>query len=128
MIVFPDGACAMDSSLRSKLDLEKKTHEVTHRELQVAYSMLSTYYQRFSHPQKEIQKLLASQNNLDKLYLDASSSLTALERSHRFTMEELESKRNDLKESRDEVLMLSKFLSSKGSTIKDLHASKKLVS
>jgi hypothetical protein len=45
-----DGARAMNSSLQSKLILEKKTHEVTRQELQVAYSMLSTYYQRFSHP------------------------------------------------------------------------------
>jgi hypothetical protein len=43
-------------------------------------------------------------------------------------MEELECKRNELKESQDEVLALSEFLSSKDSTIKDLHASKKLVS
>jgi chromosome segregation ATPase len=48
--MFLDGVCAMNSSLQSKFDLEKKTHEVTRRELQVAYSMLSTYYQRFSHP------------------------------------------------------------------------------
>ena len=43
-------------------------------------------------------------------------------------MEELERKRNELKESQDEVLALSEFLSSKDSTIKDLRASKKLVS
>jgi hypothetical protein len=43
-------------------------------------------------------------------------------------MEELEHKRNKLKESRDEVLLLSESLSSKGSIIKDLCASKKLVS
>jgi hypothetical protein len=46
-----------------------------------------------------MQKLLAYRNNLDKLYWDASSSLTTLERSHCFTMEELERKRNELKES-----------------------------
>jgi hypothetical protein len=90
--------------------------------------MLLTYYQRFSHSREERQKLLASQNNLDKLYRGASSSLTTLERSHRFSMEELERKRNELKESQDEVLALSEFLSSKDSTIKDLRASKKLVS
>jgi chromosome segregation ATPase len=43
-------------------------------------------------------------------------------------MEELERKRNELKESRDEVSMLSESLSSKDSTINDLHDSKKLVS
>jgi hypothetical protein len=68
--------------------------------------MLSTYYQEFCHPQEEIQRLkaenrtlLSSQNTFDKLYRDASSSLTTLERSHQFTMEELERKRNELKES-----------------------------
>jgi hypothetical protein len=75
-----------------------------------------------------MQKLLDSRNNLDKLYRDATSSLTTLERSHRFTMDELEHKRNNLKESQDEVLMLSESLSSKDSTIKELCASKKLVS
>jgi hypothetical protein len=47
---FLDGARAMNSSLQSKLDMERKTHEVNRRELQVAYSMLSTYHQEFSHP------------------------------------------------------------------------------
>jgi hypothetical protein len=75
-----------------------------------------------------MQKFLASRNNLDKLYRDASYSLTTLERSHRFTMEDLERKRNELKESQDEVSVLSLSLSSKDSTIKDLRASKKIVS
>jgi chromosome segregation ATPase len=126
--MFLDGARAMNSSLQSKLYLEKKTHEVTRWELQVAYSMLSTYYQRFCHPHQEMQKLLDSQNNLDKLYRDASSSLTTLERSHRFTMDELEHKRNELKESQDEVSMFNESLSLKDSTIKELRASRKLVS
>jgi hypothetical protein len=43
-------------------------------------------------------------------------------------MEELEHKRGEQKESQDEVSALSESLSSKASTIKDLHASKKLVS
>jgi hypothetical protein len=50
----------MNSSLHAKLDSEKKAHEVTHRELQVVYSMLSTYYQRFSHPWEKMRKLLDS--------------------------------------------------------------------
>jgi hypothetical protein len=33
-----------------------------------------------------MKKLIASQNNFDKLYKDASSSLTTLERSHWFTI------------------------------------------
>jgi chromosome segregation ATPase len=65
---------------------------------------------------------------LYKLYWDANSSLTNLERSHRFTMTELERKRDELKESQDEVLKLNKSLSSKDSIIKELCASKKLVS
>jgi chromosome segregation ATPase len=126
--MFLDGARAMNSSLHVKLDSEKKTHKVTRRELQVSYPMLSTYYQGFSHLQDEMQKLLDSQNNLDKLYLDANSSLTTLERSHHFTMVELESKKSELKKSQDEVSKLSKSLSSKDSVIKELRASKKLVS
>ena len=74
-----------------------------------------------------MQKLLDFRNNLDKLYQDATSSLTTLERIHRFTMDELEHKRNELKESQDEVLMLGESLSSKVSAIKELGASKKLV-
>jgi predicted RNase H-like nuclease (RuvC/YqgF family) len=123
-----DGARVMNSSLHAKLDLEKKTHEVTHRELQVSRSMLSAYYQSFSYPQEEIQKLLYPRNNLDKLYQNANSSLTTLERSHRFTMAELKRKMDELKESHDEVLKLSKSLSLKDSIIKELRASKKLVS
>jgi hypothetical protein len=76
----------------------------------------------------QIHKLLASRNNLDKLYRDASSSLTTLERNHQFTMEELERRRNELKESQDEALTVSESLPSKDSTIKDLCVSKKLVS
>jgi chromosome segregation ATPase len=115
--------------------MEKKTHMVTCQELQFSYSMLSTYYQEFSHPQEEIHKLkaeswalLSSRNNLDKLYRNASSSLTTLERSHQFTMEELERKRNERKEYKEEVSALSNSLSSKDSTMRDLRASKKFVS
>jgi hypothetical protein len=75
-----------------------------------------------------MQKLLDSRDNLDKLYRDASSSLTTLERSHRFTMTELECKRDELKESKDEVSKLSKSFSLKDSIIKESYASKKLVS
>jgi hypothetical protein len=45
-----DGTHDMNSSLQSKLVLEKKTLEVTYWELQVAYSMLSTYYQKVLPP------------------------------------------------------------------------------
>jgi chromosome segregation ATPase len=43
-------------------------------------------------------------------------------------MEELERKRNEMKESKEEVSSLSSSLSSKDSTIRDLRASKKFVS
>jgi chromosome segregation ATPase len=74
-----------------------------------------------------MQKLLDSRDNLDKLYRDASSSLTTLERSHCFTMLELECHRDELKISQDEVSRLSRALSSKDSIIRELLASKKLV-
>ena len=45
-----DGTHDMNSSLQSKLVLEKKTLEVTYWELQLAYSMLSTYYQKVLPP------------------------------------------------------------------------------
>jgi hypothetical protein len=47
---FLNGVRAMNTSLQSKLDMEKKSHDVTHRVLQVACSILSTYYQEYSHP------------------------------------------------------------------------------
>lgn len=132
---FLDGARAMNTSLQSRFDMEKKIHEVTCRELQVAYSILSTYYQGYSHPQDEVQRLkdenqalTFSCDNLDRLHRDASNSHTTLERSHQFTMEELQRKRDELKESQDEVSKLSSSLSSKESTIKDLRASKKFLS
>lgn len=125
----------MNFSLQSKLDMEKKSHKVTRWELQVAYSMLSTYYQEFSHPQEEIQGLKdenqvlsSSHNSLDGLYRDASNSLTTPERSHRYTMKELQHKRDELQESQDEMSALNNSLSSKDSTIKDLRASKKFLS
>jgi hypothetical protein len=59
--------------------------------------------------------LATSRDNLDRLYRDASNSLTILERSHRFTMTE------------DEILRLRQLVSSKDSIVKDLRASKKSV-
>jgi chromosome segregation ATPase len=76
---------------------------------------------------EEKRALLASRDNLDRLYCDASNSLTILERSHRFTMSDLDHHRHELQASQDEVLRLGQLLSTKDSTIKDLRASKKLV-
>jgi chromosome segregation ATPase len=77
--------------------------------------------------QEERRTLLASRDNLDRLYRDASNSLTILERSHRFTMSDLDHHRDELRASQTEVSQLGKLLSSKDSVIKELHASKKLV-
>jgi chromosome segregation ATPase len=77
--------------------------------------------------QEEKRELVASRDNLDGLYRDASNSLTILERSHRFTMSDLDHHRNELQAAQDEVLRLGRLLSTKDSTIKDLHASKNTV-
>jgi hypothetical protein len=61
------------------------------------------------------------------LYRDASNSLTILERSHRFTMSDLDHHRRELQVSQVEVIRLRQLVSSKDSIVKDLRASKKLV-
>jgi uncharacterized protein YhaN len=61
------------------------------------------------------------------LYRDASNSLTILERSHRFTREELDNHRYKLQESLDDVIRLRQLVSTKDTVIKDLRASKKSV-
>jgi hypothetical protein len=69
---------------------------------------------------------VASCDNLDRLYRDTSTSLTILERSHRFTMSDLDHHRHELQVSQDEVQRLGQQLSAKDLIIKDLHVSKKL--
>jgi hypothetical protein len=64
---------------------------------------------------------------MDRLYHDASNSLTILDRSHRFTMSDLDHHCHELQVSQDGVLRLGQLLSTKDSTIRDLRASKKLV-
>jgi chromosome segregation ATPase len=76
--------------------------------------------------QEERRPLVASRDNLDRLYRDTSNSLTILERSHRFTMSDLDHHRHELQVSQDEVQRLGQQLSAKDLTIKDLRASKKL--
>ena len=71
--------------------------------------------------------LAASRDNLDRLYRDASHSLTILERSHRFTMTDLDHHRHELQVSQDEILRLRQLVSSKDSIVKDLRASKRSV-
>jgi hypothetical protein len=53
--------------------------------------------------------------------------LTILERSHRFTREELDNHRYKLQESLDDVIHLRQLVSTKDTIIKDLRASKKSV-
>jgi hypothetical protein len=69
---------------------------------------------------------VASRDNLERLYRDASNSLTILERNHRFTMSDLDHHCHELQVSQDEVQRLGQQLSAKDSSIKDLCASKKL--
>jgi hypothetical protein len=61
------------------------------------------------------------------LYRDANNSLTILERSHRFTMTDLDHHHRELQVSQDEILWLRQLVSSKDSIIKDLRASKRSV-
>jgi chromosome segregation ATPase len=77
--------------------------------------------------QEEKRALVASRDNLDRLYRDSSNSLTILERSHRFTMEELDNHRCKLQESTDDVLCLRQLISAKDAAIKELCASKKSI-
>jgi uncharacterized protein YhaN len=77
--------------------------------------------------QEEKHALVISRNNLDKLYRDSSNSLTILERSHRFTMEELDNHRCKLQESLDDVIRLRQSISAKDAVIKELRASKKSI-
>jgi methyl coenzyme M reductase beta subunit len=77
--------------------------------------------------QEEKRAVATSRDNLDKLYRDASNSLTILERSHRFTMEDLDNHRYKLQEALDDMIHLRKVVSNKDTIIKDLRASKKSV-
>jgi septal ring factor EnvC (AmiA/AmiB activator) len=77
--------------------------------------------------QEEKCALVASRDNLDKLYRDSSNSLTTLERSHRFTMEELDNHRCKLQESLDDVIRLRQSISAKDAVIKEQRASKKSI-
>jgi hypothetical protein len=77
--------------------------------------------------QEEKRALATSRDNLDKLYRDASNSLTILERSHRFTMEDLDNHHYKLQESLDDMICLRQLVSNKDTIIKDLCASKKSV-
>jgi hypothetical protein len=75
-----------------------------------------------------MRRLLNSHDSPEKLYREASGSLTTLERSHRFTMSELDRHGDELKVSQNEVSRLNRLLSSSDSVIRELCALKKLVS
>jgi septal ring factor EnvC (AmiA/AmiB activator) len=77
--------------------------------------------------QEEKRILATSRDNLERLYRDSSNSLTILERSHRFTMEELDHQHCKLQESMDEVTRLKQLISAKDATIKELRVSKKSI-
>jgi hypothetical protein len=81
----------------------------------------------YSCLQEEKRALATSRDNLDKLYRDASNSLIILERSHRFTMEDLDNHCYKLQESLDDMIRLRQVVSNKDTIIKDLRASKKSV-
>jgi uncharacterized protein YhaN len=86
-----------------------------------------TFEQADSCLQEEKRALVTFRDNLDRLYRDSSNSLTILERSHRFTREELDNHRYKLQESLDDVIRLRQLISTKDVVIKDLSASKKSV-
>jgi chromosome segregation ATPase len=87
----------------------------------------STFGETDSCLQEEKRALATSRDNLDKLYRDANNSLTILEKSHRFTREELDNHRYKLQESLDDVIRLRQLVSTKDAVIKDLRASKKSI-
>jgi hypothetical protein len=88
-------ANTLNSALRAQLDSEKVTCEsvlcfVVFLLLARRLKMLTLILQ------EEKRALVASRDNLDRLYRDSNNSLTILERSHRFTMEELDNLRYKL--------------------------------
>jgi uncharacterized protein YhaN len=86
-----------------------------------------TFEEAGSCLQEEKCALVTSRDNLDRLYRDSSNSLTILERSHHFTMEELDNHRYKLQESLDDVIRLRQLISAKDVVIKELRASKKSI-
>jgi hypothetical protein len=89
--------------------------------------LISGYLRVDSCLKEEKRALAASRDNLDWLYHDACNSLTILERSHRFTMADLDHHRHELQVSQDEILRIRQLVSSKDSVIKDLRVSKRSV-
>jgi hypothetical protein len=121
-----DDANALSSSLHAQLNSEKVIYETV--PCLVAFLLLAWFLRELTFCLQEEKRILAaSRDNLDRLYRDSSNSLTILERSHRFTMEELDNQRCKLQESSDEVTRLKQLISAKDATIKELRASKKSI-
>jgi hypothetical protein len=121
-------ANTLNSTLHAQLDSEKVVSELSFTWLYLlcSYCLLDVG-ETASCLQEEKHALATSRDNLDKLYRDASNSLTILERSHRFTMEDLDNHRYKLQESLDDMIRLRQVVSNKDTIIKDLRASKKSV-
>jgi hypothetical protein len=114
-------ANVLNSTLRAQLDSEKVTWKP---ELCFAVFLLLA---------RCLKKLIlvCRKKNVPLLLLVTiltnSNSLTILERSHRFTMEELDNHRCKLQESSDDVIRLRQSISAKDAVIKELCASKKSI-
>jgi S-adenosylhomocysteine hydrolase len=92
-----------------------------------AFIACLTFEEAYSCLQEEKRALATSHDNLDRIYRDSSNSLTILERSHRFTREELDNLRYKLQESLDDVIRLRELISAKDVVIKNLRVCKKSV-
>jgi hypothetical protein len=123
---FLDSARSLNSSLNAQLDSERMAHELNFLG-RFCFALLASMLNVVLCLQEEKQTLVASRDNLDRLYHDASNSLTILERSHHFTMSNLDNHRRKLQASQDELSRHGQLLSTKDSTVRELHTSKKLV-
>jgi hypothetical protein len=87
-----DDANALSSSLHAQLNSKKVIYEIVPCLVVLLLLCLVSKGVDFCL-QEEKHILAASRDSLDRLYRDSSNSLTILERSHRFTMEELDNQR-----------------------------------
>jgi hypothetical protein len=100
-----DDANALSSSLHAQLNSEKG--DLWNCALPCCAPITCLVFEGVDFCLQEEKRILAaSRDSLDILYRASSNSLTILERSHRFTMEELDNQRCKLQESTDEVTRL----------------------
>jgi hypothetical protein len=123
---FMDSAHSLNSSLNAQLDSEKMAYEVNSLGCFYFASLASMLRVSLACRRKN-EHLLLLVTIWTGLYCDASTSLTILERSHHFTMSDLDHHRDELRASQDEVSRPGELLSTKDSVIKELRASKRLV-